>query len=161
MRRQWVADASPIILLAKVGQVDLLERLPDELIIPRAVADKIRAGRGDDPARQWMQETGRAVQNVSLLRPEVAAWDLGRGESAVLSWACERETWTALLDDGAARRAAQALNIPVTGTLGVVLAAKEEGEIGRVRPLMEALIQAGLHIDRAILDHVLRLAGES
>jgi len=51
--------------------------------------------------------------------------------------------------------------VPVTGTLGIVLAAKEEGEIAEVRPLVEALIQAGLRIDGSVLKEVLRLAGEA
>lgn len=162
MSRRWAADASPIILLANVDRVDLLSNLSDELVIPRAVANEIHAGPDDDAARQWMREVGDAfVQGAPSVVPEVAAWDLGRGESAVLSWAHEGKGWTALLDDGAARQAARALDVPVTGTLGIVLAAKEEGEIAEVRPLVEALIQAGLRIDGSVLEEVLRLAGEA
>ncbi len=163
MRRRWVADASPVILLAKVEHVDLLTRLPDELVVPRAVAEEIHAGLPDDPARQWMQEAGRTfVRPVQSVASEVAAWDLGRGEAAVLSWAYRRpEPWTVLLDDGAARRAARALDVHVSGTLGVVLAAKQEGAIGPVRPVLKALVQAGLRVSEPVLEQALRYAGEA
>lgn len=158
-----MADASPIILLAKVNRIELLPRFSDELVVPRAVAEEIRAGRPDDPARQWMQETGRTfVRPVPSVASEVVDWDLGRGETAVLSWVYRRpEPWTALLDDGAARRAARALDVHVSGTLGVVLAAKKEGAISQVRPVLKALVQAGLRVSEPVRRQALRYAGEA
>ena len=157
-----MSNASPVILLAKVDEIDLLSRLADTLIIPAAVAEEIHAGAASDPARHWIQGPGQEFVHVlETIPPEVAAWDLGRGEAAVLSWARSREAWTALLDDGAARRAARAFDISVSGTLGVVLTAKEEGEIKQVRPMMEALVQAGLRASELLLEQTLRLAGEA
>lgn len=163
MRRRWVTDASPIILLAKVNRIGFLSRLSDELVVPRAVAEEIHAGSPDDPARQWMQERGRTfVRSVPSVASEVVAWDLGRGETAALSWAYRRhEPWTVLLDDGAARRAARALDVHVSGTLGVVLAAKKEGAISQVRPVLKALVQAGLRVSEPVLQQALRYAGEA
>lgn len=163
MKRRWVADASPLILLAKVDRVELLPRLADEFVIPSAAADEVRAGPDDDPAQQWMRETGHTfIRRSSSVASEVAAWDLGRGEGAVLSWIYRRdELWTALLDDGAARRAARSLGISVSGTLGVVIAAKEEGAIKQVRPIMEDLIQVGLRVSQSVLKQTLRHAGEA
>lgn len=66
-----------------------------------------------------------------------------------------------ILDDGAARRCAAALDIPVLGTLGVLIVAKQDGHISRVRPLAKALIRSGLHIDEAVLNQALQLAGEA
>ena len=88
------------------------------------------------------------------------AWDLGPGEGAVLSWALRHQRWTALLDDGAARRAAKALGIRISGTLGVVLAAKAKGLVAAVGPVLDELVRAGLRADDALLEEVLQQAGE-
>lgn len=92
--------------------------------------------------------------------PKVAAWDLGSGESAVLSWAYENAAWTAIIDDLAARRCARALNIANTGTVGVLLAAKHEGIIPQVSSLLDELVRAGLRINDELILKARRLAGE-
>ncbi len=151
-----------MILLAKAKRVGLLTTLSEPLVVPEAVAKEVLAGPQDDPGRVWLEsQAHRYVRKTDVVPSEIAAWDLGKGESAVLAWAYTHEGWTALIDDGAARRAARALGVSVSGTLGVVLAAKEEGAVRDVRPVMEALVQAGLRISKPLLRQVLRYAGES
>jgi hypothetical protein len=65
------------------------------------------------------------------------------------------------VDDGAARRCAQGLDVSLTGTLGVLLAAKKTDHLSRVRPVLQALQQAGLHVDAALIEQVLKMAGEA
>ena len=52
MTERWVLNAYPFILLARVGQEHLFDALADEVMVPRAVAQKIGAGPLDDPARR-------------------------------------------------------------------------------------------------------------
>ena len=47
----WVVNASPLIVFGKVGQLDLLRRLPEKIIVPQAVANEIVAGPENDAAR--------------------------------------------------------------------------------------------------------------
>ena len=84
-----------------------------------------------------------------MLDPTILAWGLGAGESQVLTWARQNPGYEAILDDRAAR-----------GTLGIVLLAKREGLIPRVRPVFEQLLEAGLRIAPEVLDMALDLAGE-
>ena len=42
---RWVINASPLICLAKAGYLDLIFKLPDELVVPSAVVEEIRAGQ--------------------------------------------------------------------------------------------------------------------
>ena len=162
MSRHWVVDASPIILLAKTGHLDLLPASADELLIPKAVAEEIRQGPSDDPARAWLDTEGeKAVESTGPVPETVAAWDLGRGESRVLSVGVRRPGWTAVVDDGAARRCGKGLDVPVLGTLGVLVVAKREGVFESVRPATRALRQAGLHVSDAVVEQVLRMAGEA
>ena len=65
-----------------------------------------------------------------------------------------------ILDDRAARDCATTLGLPVRGTLGVVLLAKREGLIPRVRPVFQQLLDAGLRIAPDVLNMALKLADE-
>jgi predicted nucleic acid-binding protein len=162
MGRCWVVDASPIILLSKADHVDLISVCTEELLVPAAVADEVREGGEDDPARQWLDAGGgRFVDATGPVASTVAAWDLGRGESRVLSCAHRHERWTAVVDDGAARRCAKGLDIPVIGTLGVLVVATTDGHLEAIRPAVRALRQAGLHVSDDIVNHVLQMAGEA
>jgi len=75
--------------------------------------------------------------------PQVASkirnWDLEEGESAVLAWAYGHPGTEAIVDDLAARRCATTLDIPIRGTLGLVLTAKQKGIIPAARPILEKL----------------------
>ena len=75
------------------------------------------------------------IQAPEPMAEVLRAWDLGAGESAVLSWAMKRPGTLAVLDDFAARKCATALGIPVVGTLGVALLAKKRGVVQDARPL--------------------------
>ena len=52
---KWVINASPVIALARVGQVELLVRLPKQSVIPRAVAEELLHASEDDPARRAVE----------------------------------------------------------------------------------------------------------
>jgi predicted nucleic acid-binding protein len=47
---RWIVNTSPVICLAKAGYLDLLLKLPDEIIVPSAVVEEIQAGESSDPA---------------------------------------------------------------------------------------------------------------
>ena len=87
-------------------------------------------------------------------------WGLGPGESAVVALALSTPNAVAVIDDLLGRKCAGAHGVPVRGTIGIVLAAKEKGYIPRVRPVMEDLLGAGLYLSRRVLDQVLQRAGE-
>jgi predicted nucleic acid-binding protein len=160
--RHWVVNASPLIILGKIGQLSLLSRLAESLVVPAGVAHELVAGPENDPARQWIAGPGQAhVRNVGSVDPIVASWDLGRGESHVLPWAIRHPGSEVLLDDFAARKCAAALSIPLRGTLGVLLLAKRNGHWAELAPGIERILEAGLHISPEVLSALRNLAGES
>ena len=65
------------------------------------------------------------------------------------------------MDDAEARRHAKIHGLRCTGTLGVLLKGKQSGRIVAVKPLLDALEQAGFFLDRVTRVHVLVLAGET
>jgi predicted nucleic acid-binding protein len=156
----WVVNASPLIVLAKVGYLHLLERLAVEILIPRAVANEVFAGPADDDARKALEaDFGRRCDPVST-PPVILEWALGGGETAVLALAQER-AGTAVLDDASARACARSLGVPVVGTLGVIVRAKVRGIVPAASPIIAALRDAGLYLDDEAVAVALREIGET
>lgn len=116
MSRQWVLNASPTILLAKIGFLEHLLKLCLQPVIPQGVYEEILMGAADDPARCWLSQQGQQwVQANKTVVPTIAAWDLGLGETQVLSWCYGISVYEAILDDGQARKCAKTLGIPMRG----------------------------------------------
>lgn len=66
-----------------------------------------------------------------------------------------------VLDDLAARKFAQTFQLPLLGTLGLLLRAKNAGLIGEIAPLIQGLEAAGANLSPAVIAHALALANES
>jgi predicted nucleic acid-binding protein len=142
----WVVDASPVIALANVGHLALLDQLSDTWV-PDAVAQEVLAGSPEDPARRVLESGWGHRASPLRLAEGVLEWGLGAGETAVLSLCLEQGRLTAILDDAAARSCARAFEIPVLGTLGIVLRAKRLGLIPSAVQVLEALLAAGFRLD--------------
>jgi predicted nucleic acid-binding protein len=159
--KHWVVNASPIISLTKIDRIHLLSDLCDQIVIPQGVADEINQGGYADSAVTWLQQTGKAfIQAAPEIDSKVANWDLGLGESQVLSWVISHTGYEAIIDDLAARKAAQILQIPVRGTLAVIVLAKQMGHISSVKQDLENLVEVGLRISPVVFAQALTLAEE-
>ncbi|MCI0396412.1 MAG: DUF3368 domain-containing protein [Chloroflexi bacterium] len=163
MSNRWVLNASPLIVLARVGQAKLLNNLADEVVTPQAVAAEIEAGPADDPARQFLREGGTlTIVPSPSPSPELIAWDLGAGETAVLAYALANPGWTVVIDDASARKCARTFSIPVVGTLAVVLRAKQQGLIPSAAALLRQLKSNGFRLkDDLIREALQRTVGET
>ncbi len=161
MGRKWVVDSSPLIVLAKASHMFLIQQLCQDFVIPLGVVEEIEAGPTNDPARKWLStvESSR-IQIIDQIEPIVAAWDLGKGETQVISWAYQHKEYEAILDDFAARKCALSLGISIRGTLGIILLAKKEGHLPLARPVFDKLMQAGMRIDARLLKTGLASVGE-
>jgi predicted nucleic acid-binding protein len=154
-------NASPLIYLSRAGLLDLLKVVASEIVVPQSVAAEItQRGATDVTAQAIRQNAWLKVLPTPPVPPEITAWSLGAGESAVLSWALTNDNTEAIVDDLAARRCAAALQIPVRGTLGIVLTAKRRGEVSAARPLLEKLRQNGMYLSDKVLSQALSLIGE-
>lgn len=158
----WIFNASPLILLGKIGRLDLLPALGISLQIPQSVSKEILDGPDSDPAKVWLQQLAKAlvVPDVSSIPIDILAWDLGLGESAVISLALLTEDPVCVLDDRAARNCAQVYRLTITGTLGILLKAKAHGCIPKVTPELEKLLRVGSQLSPSVIEETISLAGE-
>jgi predicted nucleic acid-binding protein len=143
-----VVNASPVIILARAGYLDLLPKLVSPIVIPRAVVTEISAGPADDDAVRFLaRSTWLLVVDLTPALSPLAVWRLGQGESEVLEYAQRNPGTVAILDDKAARRAARVLQVPTTGTLGVLLAAVRSGLLPSLSEAIATVRACGLYID--------------
>jgi predicted nucleic acid-binding protein len=156
-----IFNASPLIVLAKSELLDCFLQLGESVLIPCAVAEEIsHAIDPGDPARKWIARNSALIQPVSPVSPFVMAWDLGAGESAVITLAATTSGAVAILDDLAARRCAQAIGLNIVGSLGLVLMAKRAGLIPSATQALDAIVAAGLFISPNHLKTIRIQAGE-
>lgn len=161
MARAFIVNASPLILLSRIDRLDLLAALTKRLLVPDAVLREIQAGSDRDDAAERALELSPLVRVADSAVPErIRSWDLGAGESQVLALGLETPRSDVILDDLAARRCAQSLDLPMIGTLGVVLLCRHRGLLPAARPVAEALCDAGLRLKPTLLEKVLAKVGE-
>ena len=98
----------------------------------------------DDRARQWIASAGAVfISGATEANPRILAWDLGAGETAVLSSALLDPEAVCVLDDRVARDCAAVFHLPTVGTAGVLVRAKRAGLLEAVGPELAALRAAG------------------
>ena len=149
-----VSNASPLIALAHVGRLDVLNLLFGDVVVPRAVANEI--GPELPVLPQWLV----VVTPTQPLASQVQAPSLGPGERETISLAMEQAAKVVLLDDRPARRLAISLGLNVVGTLGILLACKRRGIVTEVGPVLNDLVAKGFRVAPRLLEQVLRDAGE-
>ena len=156
-----ITDTSPIQYLYQIAQLALLPTLYGQISMPQAVADELAQGLAqgislpDPTSLPWL-----ALCQVppSTLVPDLP--NLGAGEREALSLATTLPDSLVILDDALARSYAQQLNIPVTGTLGVLLKGKQSGYIDAIAPLLDQLNALNFRLAPVTRAAVLKLANE-
>ena len=157
-----ISNTSPLLYLYRIGAINWLPKLFDEVWAPEAVKNELLAGRSkgyDVPNPtdfMWLR-----IVNPKSMPSEWLALDLGAGEIAAMALALENPKHIILLDDMLARRTAQAAGLQVWGTLKVLLEAKSQGLTDKVEPFVTGLNDAGMWISTEVKQRILILAGES
>ena len=160
MSEHWVINASPVILLAKVGLIGFVPSIVSSLVIPQPVVEEITSIR-NDAASEWVHGNGRSFIQPAVAELEyLASTEIGEGERSVISWALAHSGFVAVLDDREARNIAQRLGVKVIGTVGVVLRLKKAGSISEVKPHLLKIREMGGYIGEGLFRESLLRAGE-
>ena len=157
-----ISNTSPLQYLHQLGVLDILPKLVTTITVPPAVQDELTVGRNlglnlpDLQILDWI-----IVRRPSSFAALPMVTDLGAGEREVLALALEISDCVCVLDDALSRQVASALQLRVTGTLGVLIDAKRAGLISAVRPQLDQLHSLGFRLAAHTRAAVLRLADES
>lgn len=155
-----ISDAGPLSYLHRLGRLDLLPCLFGRVVVPPAVVAEVAAGRAlgrdlpDVTVLDWMEvQAPSAVALAGIV-------GLGAGETESLALARAAVGALLLLDDRAARRVAVSLGLQLTGTVGLLLLAKERRLIEQVAPELDRLQVLGFRLAESVRRAALDLAGE-
>ncbi|HZZ41711.1 MAG TPA: DUF3368 domain-containing protein [Tepidisphaeraceae bacterium] len=157
-----ISDTSPIRALAHLGLLDMLGVLYGTVIVPPDVADELRRPGKRFPALDIGQYPFFLIRSPSDLSA-VAPFSTGlhAGELAALALALELNADTLLIDERLGRDVARHLGIHIVGVLGVLLQAKQIGQLHAIRPLMDRLMdELDFRVSETLRAHILSLASE-
>lgn len=157
-----VVNSTPLISLAIIEQVDLLQRIFGKVILPRAVYNEvITGGKGKAGYFQLSNiDWFHVIDTVNIELKRSIMVQLDEGEAEVITVSKDKNIPLVCIDEFAGRQYAKLLGLDVIGTLGILLIAKRQGYISAIKPLCDKLINNERYISRSLYDEVLKKAGE-
>jgi predicted nucleic acid-binding protein len=156
-----VSDASPILSLALIGQLELLRDLYGTIMIPEAVRSEIVST--DQGGAREVAQAGWIVTRP--IDPDVVfkllLREVDRGEAEAIGLGLQLNADVLLIDERKARQLAAYLELDVAGLLDVLLDAKQRQLIASVKPLLDDLMnRARFRLSRKLYQRILFTAGE-
>lgn len=155
-----VCNSSPLINLAKIGCLDLLESIYQQIVIPTAVYNELifqgTRKKGVSEIEDLISRQIIAVKEVtdeSLVKALNKDLDLGESEAIVLALSINADL--IIIDEADARRLAEIYKLKKTGFIGVLIRAKKEGHIVAVKEYIDHAIKEGFWIDKNLYETII------
>lgn len=159
--RKVIVNSTPIISLSKAGCLYLLKDLYGQVSIPTAVKEEVT--RKNDSVKAELENSDwihvEPVTNSASKSMYKAKLHDGEVEVMILAQEYEGDQLV-IIDDGPARRTADYLGLTLTGTIGVLIKAKEKGLINAVMPFIAKMEKQGIFLSDELKARVKRVAGE-
>jgi len=155
-----VSNTTPIISLLKLSRLDILQELYSEISIPFAVFEEIEGGKNkgyyhDLSKINWINIV--KIQDKKALKYFL---DLDAGESEAIVLATEIGADLIIIDEKLGRFHAKHADLKVTGTIGVLIKAKNQGILKELKPLLYELIEKDVWISETLIGEIMKQAGE-
>ena len=160
MNKIIIADAGPLIALARLHQIGLLPQLFGRVLVTNIVFEEC-AGRAYFPESALIQEAVSKKQLELCASPDFSEFSqkLNAGEASAIAVAIDFGCGV-LMDDKAGRIMAMNAGVPVIGTVGVLVLAKRNGLVPLAKPLLEKLAASGYFLGTEIIAAALIASGE-
>lgn len=151
MLKTIISDTSCLIILSKIGELDLLQKVYGQIITTNEIAQEFGENLPD-----WIDiEFIEYSSQQRLLETQV-----DKGEASAIALALQLQNCTLILDDLKARKIAQKLNISCTGTIGVIIKAKLTGKIDSVITILSKIKNTDFRISEQLYSQALKEADE-
>ena len=159
--RKVIVNSTPIIALAKAGKLDILKAMYGQVIIPEAVFNEVTAK--DDSVKTLLIENSAWIKVERIKNSAEKLMFRARlhdGEVEVMILARELAADLVVIDDYAARKTAEYIGLKLTGTVGILIKAKQNGYIDSVMPIVQVMEQNGIYYSEQLKEQIRKLAGE-
>lgn len=155
-----VSNTTPLISLLKLGRLDVLMELYQEILIPIAVFEEIEAGKNKSFYRNLSNIDWVKIIKIENEDARRYFLDLDKGEAEAIILATEIGADLIIMDEKLGRFHAKHADLKVTGTVGVLIKAKREGIINELKPLLFELRAKDVWISEKFIDEILSLVHE-
>lgn len=146
-----ITDTSCLIALTKIDVLYLLHKLYKYVIITEEIYSEF-----GEPIPEWIEV--RQVGNKKY--QQLLENTLDKGEASAIALAMELDNVLLVVDDLKGRKEATRLGIKITGTLGILFRAKQNGILTTLKPYLSQLQTAGFRLSTAVAEQLLRESGE-
>ena len=151
MQKVIISDTSCLILLDKIEELKLLNKLFGQIIVTREIADEFNKELPD-----WF--TVQEPKNKTYQKILEASLD--QGEASAIALAIEKKDCLLVIDDQKGRKYAEQLGIKITGTLGIIVDAKLSGHIDSVKPVLNKIKMTNFRLTTELEIRMIKRANE-
>lgn len=159
-----ISNSSPLIALSLISQLNLLEELFGEIFIPPEIYQEIvirgkgKVGEKEVKGANWVKVI--EIKERKAVRVLQDDFGLSKGENEVIALAKENLADLVLLDEEPARKVAERMGLKVMGTVGLLLVAKKNKLIPKVKNYLDIIKKKGFRVSNKIYKESLEKAGE-
>lgn len=146
-----ISDASPLIALADIGELEILQKLYQNITITDIVSNEVHIELPD-----WISVS----QNYSSQQMKVLELELDAGEASAIALGLNTPNSTLILDELKGRKVAKRLGLSVTGTIGIIIKAKNQGLIESGKTILNALERHGFWLSQKLKKEILKKMNE-
>ena len=152
MHKNIIVDTSCLIILTKINELNLLKLLYSKVIITKEIANEFGSELPD-----WITVYPIDRNNIKLLFES----KIDRGEASAIRLALTMPNSTIIMDDLKGRTFAKQFKLNVTGTIGVIIAARNKNIILSIKPILNKIKATNFFISKEIEEEALLLAKET
>ena len=153
-----VANATPLIYLAKMGELSLLKSLFAEVIVADKVFEEVvvqgagKAGSEEVRSAHWIKR--QSVSDKTALQQLREEGLLDVGEAETLALALELGADLVLLDDRRARKVAARMKVRRIGTIAIILLAYRQGLIKDLPSVLKKASERAFRINTGVFNRL-------
>jgi predicted nucleic acid-binding protein len=161
-RKEIVINTGPLIAIAAAtGDLEILRGLYSRIVVPFEVCGEIIAGGPTGFAvAEFQAATFLAKQPCPAAIGIFLNNSLDTGEASVIQTALDLGIATVCIDEAVGRRIARLNALSVTGSIGVLLRAKQDGASVSIRTALANMHRYGIWLGKEVADAAIRLSGE-
>ena len=146
-----IVDTSCFILLDKIDEIQLLEKVFSSITTTQTIAEEF-----GKPLPDWVNVL--SVQNKPY--QHLLELEVDPGEASAFALSVEYAHTLLIIDDMKARKLADKLLLNYTGTLGVLLKAKELNIISSIKPVLSKIQLTNFRFSQKVFEEILTIAQE-
>ncbi|MFA7445772.1 MAG: DUF3368 domain-containing protein [Flavobacteriaceae bacterium] len=151
MQKIIVSDTSCLILFSKINRLELLQKLFGIITVTKIISEEFGEKLPD-----FIQIENPKNNNYQKILESL----IDKGEASALALALEKPDCLLIIDDNKGRKQAKQLGLTYTGTLGILILAKQKGLITSLSEILSEIQKTNFRLNQNLIDKALKSSGE-